>query len=215
MRRAFEAEENELDAENIGEREHRRILFRETGEAGAGILRRLAEPGGALAGVAAEALSLCHFSKDGDDLRGEDCERACYDCLLSYYNQSEHSLLDRHSIRDLLLSLSRSVVRGKSEPPDRLGHYREMQRRCQGAERDFLDHLFKENRKLPDKAGLEIAGVRVPFLFLPYCCVLFSSDGADTLLAEGQTAIIIDPNNIPKTLNRHSDIWGAGRTSRQ
>ena len=33
----------------------------------------------------------------------ERCERACYDCLLSYGNQFEHALIDRHAIRDLLL----------------------------------------------------------------------------------------------------------------
>ena len=36
----------------------------------------------------------------------EDCEAACYDCLLTYANQSDHPLLDRHSIRDVLLLLA-------------------------------------------------------------------------------------------------------------
>ena len=37
----------------------------------------------------------------------EDCEAACYDCLMSYSNQRDHRLLDRHLIRDWLLALPR------------------------------------------------------------------------------------------------------------
>ena len=60
----------------------------------------------------AEALELCHFDPDtGADLGSapgarEDCEAACYDCLLSYSNQSDHRLLDRFAARDTLLLLA-------------------------------------------------------------------------------------------------------------
>jgi hypothetical protein len=51
--------------------------------------------------VASECAALCHFDPDTlEDLKrapgaNEDCEAACYDCLLSYYNQRDHRLLDR------------------------------------------------------------------------------------------------------------------------
>ena len=32
----------------------------------------------------------------------EDCEAACYDCLMSYYNQMDHLLLDRRLIKEYL-----------------------------------------------------------------------------------------------------------------
>ena len=46
--------------------------------------------------VAREALELCHFDPETGEDRGtrpgarEDCEAACYDCLLSYANQRDH-----------------------------------------------------------------------------------------------------------------------------
>ena len=62
--------------------------------------------------VAREALRICHFDPDeGTDLRRgpparEDCEAACYDCLMSYSNQLDHALLDRQAILPVLLRLS-------------------------------------------------------------------------------------------------------------
>ena len=57
-------------------------------------------------------LALCHFDPNsGADLRRapgmtEDCEAACYSCLMSYSNQRDHELLDRATIKDYLLGLA-------------------------------------------------------------------------------------------------------------
>jgi superfamily I DNA/RNA helicase len=81
----------------------------ESAEGGAGVLRQLVDDPRAFSRVAREALQLCHFDPDtGADQRRapssrEDCEAACYDCLMSYSNQREHDLLDRQKIRELLL----------------------------------------------------------------------------------------------------------------
>ena len=67
------------------------------------------------AGVARGALTICHFDPEtGEDLRRgrgarEDCEAACYDCLMSYRNQPDHELLDRQLIQPVLSRLSRSM----------------------------------------------------------------------------------------------------------
>ena len=45
----------------------------------------------------------------------EDCEAACYDCLLSYAQPARPPLLDRHAIRDLLLALARRDGRGLAD----------------------------------------------------------------------------------------------------
>ena len=64
-----------------------------------------------LARVARKALEIFHFDPDtGADLEHaagarERCERGCYDCLLSYGNQYEHRLIDRHSVVEILRSL--------------------------------------------------------------------------------------------------------------
>jgi len=106
----YQLEDSELAAEPLpNDAERRALLFYEASEGGAGVLRHLVDEGGALATVARLALDLAHFDPDtGQDLGNaprakERCEAACYDCLLSYYNQRDHRLLDRHLLPALLL----------------------------------------------------------------------------------------------------------------
>ncbi|WP_186629410.1 DEAD/DEAH box helicase [Rhodococcus sp. BP22] len=110
----FQLEDSELSSEALPDTEERaRMLFTESSEGGAGILRRLIGEPDALARAALRALRIAHFSDDGEDLgqadgAGERCEKACYDCLLAYSNQIDHKRIDRHAVRDLLLALARS-----------------------------------------------------------------------------------------------------------
>ena len=108
---------------------YRAILFWEATEGGLGVLRRLAEEPDAIAQVARTALDLLHFdSETGDDLRPSDsetgCARACYECLLSYYNQRDHASLDRHAVGDFLMLLARSVTRVGDAVRSYDAHYR-------------------------------------------------------------------------------------------
>ena len=102
----FQLEEVELAAEPLPDQHNRAaILFYEAAEGGAGVLTRLTNDPDALARVARQALHICHFtSKSGDwtdarDLEDQDpdCEAGCYRCLLSYYNQPDHSNIDRRN----------------------------------------------------------------------------------------------------------------------
>jgi hypothetical protein len=121
---AFELEDNELAAEALpNNRERRRILLYESAEGGAGVLRNLvAGEHYDLGLVAREALDILHFDQDGRD-RGsaqpgiERCERACYDCLLSYGNQPDHLLLDRHSIVTMLRDLADATTAPSAPAP--------------------------------------------------------------------------------------------------
>lgn len=104
----FQLEESELLAEPLPSHAKRRaILFYEATEGGAGVLSRLVTEPDALARVALAALRLLHLNvPELDALRhtppesltdeeGTACVAGCYRCLLSYYNQPEHELLDR------------------------------------------------------------------------------------------------------------------------
>ena len=57
------------------------------------------------------ALEIIHNDPDaGTDLERPPggrvrCERGCYDCLLSYSNQYEHTRINRHSVVELLTTL--------------------------------------------------------------------------------------------------------------
>jgi superfamily II DNA/RNA helicase len=116
---AFQLEDSELSSEELPDTGCRgRTLFIESAEGGAGALRRLVDEPGALRLAARTALMIMHFDPDtGEDQaaqaagRGEEaCLRACYDCLLSYRNQSWHRLIDRHRVRDLMLALSTAAI---------------------------------------------------------------------------------------------------------
>jgi hypothetical protein len=120
----FQLEEGEILGEPLPARDNRRsILAYEATEGGAGVLSRLVEDAQALGKVAREALSLMHFDKvdeavaAGDatllaDQDGEACVRGCYRCLLSYFNQPDHELIDRASLqaKQLLIDLARGEV---------------------------------------------------------------------------------------------------------
>src|SRR5690606_20392071 len=72
--------------------------------------------------VARAALSIMHLDvcdkplpasvEDLADVDGTECVAACYRCLMSYYNQPDHELLDRRDAvaRRILLRLARSTT---------------------------------------------------------------------------------------------------------
>lgn len=96
----FELEDNELAVEPLPSTDERRfLLFYESAEGGAGVLRLLIDRPDELATVVAEAFRACHVDPEtgDDDLAQTVCSLACYDCLLSYTNQPDHQLLDRHA----------------------------------------------------------------------------------------------------------------------
>ena len=157
MQLLFQVEQQEIAMEQIGEGENRRLLYWEAAEGGNGIWQRLIEDANALARVAERALDICHFeARTGNELPGwaGRCSRACYDCLLSYSNQLSHPLIDRHLIRDFLLSLSKSLTakeaeRSRDQQYAWLEERRDQNSSLEGA---FLKTLYETGRRLPDRA---------------------------------------------------------------
>jgi hypothetical protein len=126
----FQLEQGEILAEPMPDRDERNgFLLYEAAEGGAGVLTRLVSEPTMLAEVARTALRILHFDIDGEaDLTGDAsalidapdtaCVAACYRCILSYYNQPDHELLDRRDApaRDLLLRLARATTTGLRAP---------------------------------------------------------------------------------------------------
>jgi hypothetical protein len=120
----FELEEGETASEALPNADLRRaILFYEATEGGAGVLNRLVRESGKLAEVARTALELMHYSNveaavlAGDagllqEIPGVPCVKGCYRCLLSYYNQVDHELIDRTDAvaKEILVQLARARV---------------------------------------------------------------------------------------------------------
>ena len=162
MQVVFQLEDGELDAEPLPMKTApRSILFYESGEGGAGALIRLLEEAGAFGRVCKEALSICHFDPEtGKDLErapgaDERCGKACYSCLLSYRNQKDHELLDRHSIKGVLERFGRAdlVVSPSAVDPDE--HFQRLMRLCQSdLERQFIQFLRDNLLRLPSDAQL-------------------------------------------------------------
>ena len=171
----YQLEDNELAAEPLPAADDRRLLlFYESAEGGAGVLRRLVDDATALARVAEEALQICHFDPaTGDDLRHaphsrEDCEAACYDCLMSYYNQREHRLLDRQKIRDILLEFTQAQIVTSPVAKTRGDHLQELLRQAgSDLERQWLQYLEQQKYRLPSKAQvfIEACKTRPDFLY--------------------------------------------------
>lgn len=131
IEQTFQIESAELVVEALPSAHDRRsLLFYEAAEGGAGVLSRLATGRANLAQVARTALDLMHYDIPKDsakavhadelpDLAGAaagpaatPCEAGCYQCLLSYYNQPDHEIIDRRDSAAIafLASLSNSEV---------------------------------------------------------------------------------------------------------
>ncbi|MCL2715624.1 MAG: DEAD/DEAH box helicase [Alphaproteobacteria bacterium] len=120
----FQLEEGEILGEPLPDRDNRRaILAYEATEGGAGVLSRLIEDPDAIARVARQALELMHFEGISEAITAGDgglltdhadgaCVQGCYRCLLSYYNQPDHELINRTSkeARQMLVDLARGKV---------------------------------------------------------------------------------------------------------
>jgi hypothetical protein len=171
----FQLEDGELAAESLpSPTERHYLLFYESAEGGAGVLRRLVEEPGALPRVARRALDLCHYDPDnGNDLGGppwrpERCEAACYDCLMSYYNQPDHKLLDRKAIGPLLASLLSARVESAPTGQSRDEHFDRLSRLAgSDLERRWLHFLRERNHRLPSDAAklFEEAHTRPDFFY--------------------------------------------------
>jgi hypothetical protein len=178
------------------------MLFIESAEGGAGVLRRLVSEPDAVSRVANEALRLLHFNPDtGEDLEHalgspERCEKGCYDCLLSYQNQLDHALIDRHVVKDFLLKLAGSPVssggggRGRDSTLEALKAASDSE-----LEQSFVDWLYTQGLRLPDRAQVLVraASARADFVYdLPSGPVAVFVDGpvhdASTQAARDRTA---------------------------
>lgn len=113
-------EASELLGEPLPTRDDRKaILFYEASEGGAGVLKRLMDGPERWRRIAEVALDLMHYKHTDDGLEDKDdaCVAGCYRCVLSYYNQPDHELIDRRD-RAVVEVLERMACCERDWPAD-------------------------------------------------------------------------------------------------
>ncbi|NIM13349.1 MAG: DEAD/DEAH box helicase [Candidatus Aminicenantes bacterium] len=173
----FQLEDNELAVEPLPDvNDRRQLLFYEAAEGGAGVLRMLTHDPNALARVAKTALALCHFEPDSHDdtdivipgQQSEQCSAACYDCLMSYFNQTDHEILDRTLIKDFLTDLTGAGVELSPATETRQQHFQRLVNMADSElEKQWLNFLEKKKLNLPTGAQklIKSCQTRPDFLF--------------------------------------------------
>lgn len=239
IEREFQLEETELMAEPLPDSEHRNaILFYEAAEGGAGVLTRLAMDSTALRRVAERALETCHYQRTGDGWRADklidtddECEAGCYRCLLSYYNQPEHDVIDRRSesVRQILCGLTEADLRTGTEGRSPEEHFDELSRLCGSSlERTWLATVKDRGLRLPDRAQrlIQEHGTRPDFEYVESQTLVYvdgpqhDADGQkrlDATITErledaGYTVIRFakDASAWPNIFTRYPDVFGKG-----
>jgi len=122
-----------------------RLLLYETDEGGQGLLNHLTD-GEGWRRVAERALEILHVDPaTGQDLAGA-CERACYDCLLSFYNQLHHRILDRRAVVPFL----RTLLRAEAELGGGEDRWDELEASGVGAEPEVIRRMRALGFSPPD-----------------------------------------------------------------
>ncbi|MEH1053664.1 DEAD/DEAH box helicase [Micromonospora sp. CPCC 206171] len=221
----FQLEDSELTGELLPDPDDQgRMLFIESAEGGAGVLRRLIEEPDALRTVAAKALEIAHFNPEtGDEADqavadDEDrCVQGCYDCLLSYSNQPLHKLIDRHLIVDLLLDLADAATTktGSRRAAGGLS--------ADGPAGEFMAWLAQAGYRAPDGAGERVADAVADLVYREDRVAVFVDspgepygegrdvDAEESLYDAGWTPIRLTVGDWQKTVERYPSVFGQHR----
>lgn len=139
-----EGEVNALLSPDPEEENKYAIVLFEKAEGGVGILESMTNKH-RLKDIFEQAKTILHDEEDG-------CQKACYECLLSYYNQGEHMKLDRHLALGFLHEYDDPKITPASVEQV-VDHLEELLESCESDfEREVLAHLANEGIQLPDTA---------------------------------------------------------------
>ncbi|MER7271172.1 DEAD/DEAH box helicase [Micromonospora carbonacea] len=223
----FQLEDSELTGELLPDLDDQgRMLFIESAEGGAGVLRRLIEEPGAIHLVAAKALEIAHFDPEtGDEvpqdvMDGDDrCVQGCYDCLLSYSNQPFHKLVDRHLVVDVLLDLAASTTTNTSA-----GRPAAAGLRLTGPAADFVAWLTQAGYRAPEGGREQVAGATPDLVYREQRAAVFvdvpgepygegRDDAAeDSLYDIGWTPVRVPAGGWQQAVDRYPSVFGQHRT---
>jgi superfamily II DNA/RNA helicase/very-short-patch-repair endonuclease len=148
----YNVEPTEISAKLMGSEENKNIMLYESAEGSIGVLKDIARNPVRLREIFLKAYDICGYDYATKEDLFPTRPKASYDDLLSYYNQMDHTKIDRHSI---IKALELLIV---SNPDDTVGgtyeeKYEELKKglhhRSPG-EKILLDYLFENGYRLPD-----------------------------------------------------------------
>lgn len=156
----FQVESNEIGVITVGESDSPNILIYEAAEGSLGILSQFVENIEIFQQVISQAKEICRF--DDEMYKGP----ASYDDLLSYYNQRDHKIIDRHLIADALekLRICTIEIQTNSGFSDYDAQYQSLSKTIDptsSTESKFIDYLYKNGLRLPDEAQKRVDGLYV------------------------------------------------------
>ncbi|MBZ0168146.1 ATP-dependent RNA helicase RhlB [Candidatus Methylomirabilis lanthanidiphila] len=156
----FQVEPNEIGVVIMGDLEAPNILLYEASEGSLGILSQFVDDITVFHKVVEQAITLCRYDDAG--YKGP----ASYDDLLSYYNQRNHKIIDRHLIKDALEKLRICSIEIQTNTG--FGSYEDQYQALLRAvdpnsstERKFLEFLYQNGLRLPDAAQKRVDGLYV------------------------------------------------------
>jgi superfamily II DNA/RNA helicase len=157
----FQVEENEIGVRVMGTTEKPNILIYEASEGSLGILSQLIHEPVRMKELFRESYRCMHFdpeTKQETEL-GKTLPKASYQDLLSYYNQREHDILDRHQIKDVLEQLMECDYSPNQGSNDYDAQYKlllDTYDRNSSTEKPLIEYLYKNKLSLPDKAQVNM-----------------------------------------------------------
>ena len=206
----FQLEESELATEPLPSLDERRtLLFYESAEGGAGVLRRLVDEPDLWPRIANEALRRMHVDHATMGDIDEPCEAACYDCLLSYQNQIDHQMLDRQVMIPMMGDLRSAGLNSLGNPSEKSL----MEQVDSSLEAAFLEYLTAHGLRMPDRAQVHFAeiGATPDFVYDEACAVVFVDgphhDPADRQARDEQVTATFRDAGYRVIRFRHRDDW--------
>ena len=232
IEQTFQIESAELVVEALPSPHDRKsLLLYEAAEGGAGVLSRLASDPAHLAQVARVALSMMHYQVPENevhadhltDLAGENagpealpCEAGCYQCLLSYFNQPDHEIIDRRNTAAVgfLVSLANATVQSL-HPADVVA--RTADGDASGSLQNWLAAVTKHGLRQPDQVNLPINGgeATADAVYQTDRALVFLTPPSQAVSAYAQdrgfTAVVVpaDPSEWMAVFASHVAIFGS------
>jgi hypothetical protein len=174
----FQLEQGEILAEPMPTRSARNgFLLYEATEGGAGVLLRLVTERERLSEVTRKALEIMHFDCNplpatAGELRNNEgvaCVASCYRCLMSYYNQPDHELLDRRddAAKMMLLRLARATTHETSVANEAAAPSSDLTANptaTTGLE-EWMAVAAERGLPPPDRDPLTVVGAQVPLVW--------------------------------------------------